>query len=105
MPLFDVTALLEEDEVTKGLDLPSRFGKSFDVNLTLKDGKWQKTDTTEVWTTKTERLLPKNLQTKIISTMVRIIIVFLETLIEVTPETTSSERFIHPVFVDSSIRL
>ncbi len=42
MPLFDVTALLEEDEVTKDLDIPFRFGKSFDVNLTLKDGKWQK---------------------------------------------------------------
>ncbi len=49
MPLFDLAPLLAEDEATKGLDLPFRFGKSFDVNLTLKDGKWQKTDTTEVW--------------------------------------------------------
>ncbi|MFV0593793.1 MAG: hypothetical protein ACK5M7_20645 [Draconibacterium sp.] len=49
MPLFDVSALLEEDEATKGLDIPFRFGKSFDVNITLKDGKWQKTDSAEVW--------------------------------------------------------
>ncbi|MFV0606892.1 MAG: hypothetical protein ACK5NK_13745 [Niabella sp.] len=52
MPLFDVSALLEEDEATKGLDIPFRFGKSFDVNLGLKDGKWQKTDSTETWSLK-----------------------------------------------------
>ena len=52
MPLFDVSALLAEDEATRGMDLPFRFGKSFDVNLTLKDGKWQKTDSTEVWSLK-----------------------------------------------------
>ncbi|MFV0268337.1 MAG: trypsin-like serine peptidase [Draconibacterium sp.] len=52
MPLFDVSALLEEDEATKGLDIPFRFGKSFDVNITLKDGKWQKTDSAEVWSLK-----------------------------------------------------
>lgn len=52
MPLFDVSALLAEDEATKGFDLPFRFGKSFDDNLSLKDGKWQKTDSTDVWSLK-----------------------------------------------------
>jgi len=47
MPLFDLASLLEEDKATEGLDLPYRFGKSFDVNLGLKDGKWQKTDSTD----------------------------------------------------------
>lgn len=52
MPVFDVTSLLEEDKALEGLDFPFRFGKSFDVNLTLKDGKWAKTDSTEVWSIK-----------------------------------------------------
>ncbi|MDP3431564.1 MAG: hypothetical protein Q8T04_01165, partial [Bacteroidota bacterium] len=39
MPVFDVSQLLEEDKAVEGLDFPFRFGKSFDVNLTLKDGK------------------------------------------------------------------
>ncbi len=52
MPTFDVIPLLEEDEVVKGLDYPFRFGKSFDVNLTLKDGKWTKTDSAEIWSLK-----------------------------------------------------
>lgn len=52
MPLFDLSRLLEEDKATKGLDLPYRFGKSFDVNFGLKDGKWQKTDSTMVWSLK-----------------------------------------------------
>jgi len=41
MPQFDVSVLLEEDEASKGLGLPFRFGKSFNINFTLKDGKWQ----------------------------------------------------------------
>ena len=52
MPAFDVTPLLEEDEAVKDMDIPFRFGKSFDVNLGLKDGKWIKTDSTEIWSLK-----------------------------------------------------
>ena len=52
MPVFDVAPLLEEDQAVEGMDYPFRFGKSFDVNLSLKDGKWVKTDSTEVWSLK-----------------------------------------------------
>ena len=52
MPVFDLAPLLAEDEAVKGLDFPFRFGKSFDVNLTLTDGKWIKTDTAEIWSLK-----------------------------------------------------
>lgn len=46
MPVFDVTPLLEEDKAMKGLDVPFRFGKSFEVNITLKDGKSGKVSNT-----------------------------------------------------------
>jgi len=46
MPAFDVALLLEEDKAVEGMDYPFRFGKSFDVNLGLKDGKWVQTDST-----------------------------------------------------------
>lgn len=52
MPVFDLTPLIKEDEAVKGLDIPFRFGKSFDVNLSLQDGKWVKTDSTEIWSLK-----------------------------------------------------
>jgi len=52
MPVFDVSLLLREDKAVEGLDFPFRFGKSVDVNLTLEDGKWTKTDTTEIWSLK-----------------------------------------------------
>ena len=52
MPVFDLAPLLAEDEAVKGLDFSFRFGKSLDVNLTLTDGKWVKTDSTEVWSLK-----------------------------------------------------
>ncbi|OFX56852.1 MAG: hypothetical protein A2066_19150 [Bacteroidetes bacterium GWB2_41_8] len=52
MPVFDITPLLEEDKAMKGLDVPFRFGKSFEVNITIKDGKWVKTDSIEVWSLK-----------------------------------------------------
>lgn len=52
MPAFDVSELLKEDEANKDMDIPFRFGKSFDVNLNLQDGKWEKTDSTEVWNLK-----------------------------------------------------
>jgi hypothetical protein len=52
MPAFDVARLLEEDKTLEGLDIPFRFGKSFDVNMGLKDGQWAKTDSTEIWSLK-----------------------------------------------------
>lgn len=56
MPVFDVTPLLEEDKAVEGLDIPFRFGKSFDVDLNLKDGKWVKTDSAEIWSLKISSL-------------------------------------------------
>jgi lysyl endopeptidase len=52
MPAFDVTPLLEEDKAVEGMDYPFRFGKSFDVNLGLKDGKWVQTDSMNFWNLK-----------------------------------------------------
>ena len=49
MPLFDIAPLLAEDEAVKGMDVPFRFGKSFDVNISLEDGEWQKKDSIQVW--------------------------------------------------------
>ncbi len=54
MPKFDIAAMLEEDEAVKGMDVPFRFGKGFDVNYTLKDGYWEITkneaiDTSTEW--------------------------------------------------------
>ncbi|HCT29943.1 MAG TPA: hypothetical protein DIW31_04255 [Bacteroidales bacterium] len=52
IPIFDLGPLLTEDAATKNSDLPFRFGKAIDVDLTLEDGKWQKMDSTEVWSLK-----------------------------------------------------
>ncbi|MCH7657503.1 MAG: hypothetical protein IIB05_04210 [Bacteroidetes bacterium] len=49
MPGFDINRLLEEDEAVKGKDVPYRFGKGFDVNYSLADGKWTKIDSGRVW--------------------------------------------------------
>ena len=38
LPTFDATKMLAEDKEMEGCDVPFRFGKGFDVNLTLKDG-------------------------------------------------------------------
>jgi hypothetical protein len=52
MPTFDVAPLPEEDKALEGLNIPFRFGKSFYVNLRLKDGEWLKTDSSEIWSLK-----------------------------------------------------
>ena len=39
-PAFDVQKMLEEDKLNEGLTVPFRFGKRFDVNLSLSDGEW-----------------------------------------------------------------
>lgn len=49
MPQFDVNELYEEDKRTKGMDIPFRFGKGFDVNYTLQDGTWEISDTGRIW--------------------------------------------------------
>lgn len=49
MPGFDINRLLEEDEAVKGMDVPYRFGKAFDVNYSLSDGIWTKVDSGMVW--------------------------------------------------------
>jgi len=49
MPRFDINRLLEEDEAVKDMDVPYRFGKGFDVNYSLADGKWTKVDSGRVW--------------------------------------------------------
>lgn len=52
MMSFDINKLIEEDRQTKGRDVPFRFGKGFDVNLTLKDGKWDNSDSGRIWSLK-----------------------------------------------------
>lgn len=52
MPLFDSTPLLAEDEAVNNLDIPFRFGKGFDTNLSLKDGKWTNTSSGRIWSLK-----------------------------------------------------
>lgn len=49
LPLFDISKMLAEDEETVGLDIPFRFGKGFDVNLTLEDGSWADMGDCRVW--------------------------------------------------------
>jgi len=41
MPQVDVEKLLNEDQLTEGIDVPFRFGQGFEVNYTLKDGTWE----------------------------------------------------------------
>ena len=49
MPPFDAGKLLEEDEEMKDHDVPYRFGKGFDVSLSLKDGKWESVEGGRLW--------------------------------------------------------
>ena len=48
MPKFDIVAMLEKDEAVKGMDVPFRFGKGFDVYYTLKDGNWENIEQGEI---------------------------------------------------------
>jgi hypothetical protein len=52
MPEFDMNSLLKEDEMNKNLNIPFRFGKEFDVNITLDDGIWLKNDKESIWAMK-----------------------------------------------------
>jgi len=41
---FDVQELLNEDSQNKNMDVPFRFGKAFDTNITLSDGEWEEVE-------------------------------------------------------------
>lgn len=52
LPAFDVSALLQEDSLCQALhqgDVPFRFGKDFEVNISLKDGIWNYIEGGRVW--------------------------------------------------------
>ncbi len=48
-PSFDIQKMIEEDEMTKELDVPFRFGKGFDTEITLADGEWMKVENGRLW--------------------------------------------------------
>lgn len=49
LPLFDAHKMLNEDELNEGKDVPFRFGKGFDTNLSLKDGEWTEVENGRLW--------------------------------------------------------
>jgi len=49
MPKFNKQTLLDEDEANKGFDIPFRFGKGFDTNITLSDGEWTDVENGRLW--------------------------------------------------------
>jgi hypothetical protein len=49
MPSFNKQVLLDEDAANKGVDIPFRFGKGFDVNITLSDGSWTEVENGRLW--------------------------------------------------------
>lgn len=52
LPAFDAFALLQEDSVIQAEsmgDVPFRFGKDFEVNVSLKDGIWNYIEGGRVW--------------------------------------------------------
>ena len=52
MPEFDPNNLLKEDESNRKLNTPFRFGKAFDDNYSLDDGKWINNEKEAVWALK-----------------------------------------------------
>jgi len=48
-PSFDVQKLINEDKLKEGLDIPFRFGKGFDANITLNDGEWTNVEGGRLW--------------------------------------------------------
>jgi lysyl endopeptidase len=49
LPTFDAQKLIDNDKSTELKDAPFRFGKEFDVNLTLNDGAWAELDSGRLW--------------------------------------------------------
>jgi hypothetical protein len=52
MPAVNNEKLLQSDSKSEKLDVPFRFGKGFEVDFSLKDGKWRKTRDGRVWNLK-----------------------------------------------------
>lgn len=50
MPPFDLEELLREDSIFANTDAPQRFGKAFDVSISLEDGDWITLKNGRVWT-------------------------------------------------------
>lgn len=48
-PSFDAQKLISEDKLNDGLDIPFRFGKGFDANITLNDGEWTNVEGGRLW--------------------------------------------------------
>jgi hypothetical protein len=49
LPVFNIEKLLEEDKMMEGKDIPFRFGKGFDVNISLSDGSWTEVEDGRLW--------------------------------------------------------
>ena len=52
MPAVNNEKLLQRDSKRAKMDVPFRFGKGFEVDFSLKDGKWRKTRDGRVWNLK-----------------------------------------------------
>lgn len=52
MPPVNNEKLLQRDSIRERLDVPFRFGEGFEVDFSLKDGKWRKTNDGRVWNLK-----------------------------------------------------
>jgi hypothetical protein len=52
MPAVNNAKLLQRDSIREKMDVPFRFGKGFEVDFSLKDGKWRKTRDGRVWNLK-----------------------------------------------------
>ena len=49
LPAFNVEKMLQEDRANEGKDTPFRFGKGFDINMSLSDGSWTEVDDGRLW--------------------------------------------------------
>jgi hypothetical protein len=46
---FDVQKMLYEDATDEGVDIPFRFGKGFDTDITLSEGDWTTVENGRLW--------------------------------------------------------
>jgi hypothetical protein len=49
LPSFNVQKIIDSEKTIDYEDVPSRFGKEFDVNLTFNDGTWTDVDSGRIW--------------------------------------------------------